>query len=99
MHAGPVLALDDRPLAADGLDRIKEAVPDADAGQREGALELALHRDIHVLTYDKSNESRDQCRHGKDLPVCLEDEHAEVFPEVDRDLCEPPAVVRAKERE
>ena len=99
MHACAVLTLYDRPLTAYGLDRIEEAVPDTDAGQSERALELPLHSHKHVLADYKSDQGRDQSRHGKHLPVGLIDEHTEILPQVDRDLGNSSAVVSCHEFE
>ena len=99
MHAGAVLTLDDRALPADRLDGIEESVPYTNAGQSEGALELSLHCDVHVFADDQCDHGRDQSGHGKNFPVVLEDEHAEIFAEVNGDLRDAPAVAACHERE
>ena len=99
MHAGSVFPLDDGPLSAHRLNGVEESVPDTDAGKGEGALELSFHGDVHVLADDQRDQCGDQCGHGKYLPVILEDEHTEIFAQVDRDLRKASAVPACHEFE
>ena len=92
MHAGSVLSLDDGTLPAHRLDGVEETVPDADAGKREGTLELSLHSYVHVLADNQRDQSGDQSGHGKNLPVILVDEHSQHFSQINPDLRTTPAM-------
>ena len=86
MNAASVLALNDRTLAADYLNGIKESVPDTDTGDRERSQKMSFHvveqRRAHYHRY----EARDYRGHWHYFPVTLEDEHSEEFAEVDSGL-------------
>ena len=93
MHTGAVLALDDGPFAADRLDRIETAVPDAHAGEGEGSDEAAFHIDEEFFADHHGHEAGDDCRHGQDLPVVLIDEETELLAQIDPNLACAPCMV------
>ena len=86
MHAGAMLPLDDPAFTADRLDGIEAAVPDGDAGNGEGADEVAFHVQPEPLADHHADEAGDDRRHGQDLPVVFIDKEAELLAQVDPDL-------------
>ena len=82
-QARPVLALDDRAFAADGLDGIEQSHPDAGADHSERAV---FRRGIlleHLIARDQRNDSHDDERGNELFPLLLAPEQAEALSGVD----------------
>ena len=88
MQACPMLALEDRTLAADDLYRVEYSVPEADADKGETASQRPLLGNEHVVADNDGDNTGDDRRHGQKLPVALVNEHAEIFAQIDPELGE-----------
>ena len=92
MHSGPVFPFDHVTFPADHLNGIETAVPEAEAGDRQGTHKRPFHGREEAFSYYQTYQSRHHGGHGQHLPVTLVQEHSQQLPEVDLNLAEPAAI-------